>query len=402
MKKPPHPLLVHPPVLVHPLEKALRARVGLLATTLRPATVRQYNQTVRLFLAYLRDSFPELHRPDQLRRDPHILGWLESLWKRRGKLSGKPLCNHTRGAHLIRLRKLFDLLADHAFPPRPCLLLSEDIPRPDHILPRPLTPEDDARLQAELRSRHDLHSSTLLLMRLTGMRIGETIDLATDCLHHLSGDQWALHVPLGKLHSERWTPVDEQARTVIARLRFLRTLPPQTAHPKFLLPRPKGRGILCAQLRDALRGAARQAGITAHIVPHQLRHTYATTMLRAGVSLPALMKMLGHRCANMTLRYVEITQKDLQREFQLARRSPRHLLPETAAGLPGLHAPLPEPGAIVSDTVVEQVAYAIRAMELFRKLNPAIDSKPLQLRSRRLVRIRSSFQKLVPGAYGEK
>jgi|GEM_PF-3877170 len=41
-----------------------------------------------------------------------------------------------------------------------------------------------------------------------------------------------------------------------------------------------------------------------------MRHTYATTMLRAGVSLPALMKLLGHRTANMTLRYVEITQQD--------------------------------------------------------------------------------------------
>jgi integrase len=37
-----------------------------------------------------------------------------------------------------------------------------------------------------------------------------------------------------------------------------------------------------------------------------MRHTYATAMRRAGVSLPALMKLLRHRTANMTLRYVEI------------------------------------------------------------------------------------------------
>ena len=59
---------------------------------------------------------------------------------------------------MIRLRKLFGLLADHASPPRPGLLLSEDIPRPDQVLPRPLTPEDDARLQTELRRRNDLLS----------------------------------------------------------------------------------------------------------------------------------------------------------------------------------------------------------------------------------------------------
>ena len=239
--------------------------------------------------------------------------------------------------------------------------------------------------------------STLLLMRLTGMRIGETIDLAADCLHHLSGDQWALHVPLGKLHTERWTPVDEQARIVIARLSFLRTLPPQ-AQPEFLLPRPKGRAMLCGQLRAALRQAATQAGITAHIVPHQLRHTYATTMLRAGVSLPALMKLLGHRSANMTLRYVEITQQDLQREFQMAQRSPRHLIPMPAC----LPAPVPDPDAIVPNTVVEQVSATVRVLDLFRQLNPSIGHKPLQLLLRRLVRIRSAFQKLVPGATTEK
>lgn len=67
----------------HPLEEALQARVRLLATTLRPSTVRLYAYTVRLFLQYLRAAFPEVRRPADLRRDPHILGWLEHLWLRR-------------------------------------------------------------------------------------------------------------------------------------------------------------------------------------------------------------------------------------------------------------------------------------------------------------------------------
>ena len=380
----------------HGLEEALDARRRLLATTLRPATVTHYGQTIRLFTAYLRENFPDVRRASQLRRDPHILGWLEHLWLRRHKRSGKPLCNHTRGAHLIRLRKLFELLADHPFPPQPGLLLSQDIPRPDQVLPRPLRPEDDARLVTELQSRGDLLASTLLLMRLTGMRIGETVDLAADCLHHLSGDQWALHVPLGKLPTERWTPVDEQVRVLIARLSFLRTLPPRPAPPEFLLPRPNGRVALFYELRATLADAAKQAGITAHIVPHQLRHTYATTMLRAGVSLPALMKLLGHRNANMTLRYVEITQKDLQREFQLAQQSPRHLMP-----LPPSTAP-PVPQVIVADTVFDQVSAAIRILDLFRQLNPELRQKSLLLVLRRLVRVRSAFQKAVSPTNVEK
>jgi integrase len=303
----------------HPLREALQARVRLLATTLRPSTVSQYRHTVRLFLMFLEDRFPEVRRPDRMRRDPHILGWLEHLWMRRAYSSPRPLCTHTRAAHLIRLRRVFDLLADHASPPRPGLLLSEDIPRPDQTLPRPLTPEDDARLQTELRRRNDLLSNALLLTRLTGMRIGETVNLSPHCLRHLSGDDWALHVPVGKLHSERWTPVDEEVRAIVARLLFLATLPPALPGA-FLLPLLKSPEALCNDLREALCEAATQAGIASHIVPHQLRHTYATAMLRAGVSLPALMKLLGHRTANMTLRYVEITQKAPPASFSKTER----------------------------------------------------------------------------------
>jgi integrase len=382
----------HPP---HPLEEALQARVRLLATTLHPSTARQYAYTVRCFMAYLRAAFPDLRRANQLRRDPHMLGWLEHLWSRRVRYSGKPLSATSRAAHLIRLRKLLDLLADHAFPPQPGLLLGGDIPRPNQLLPRPLTPEDDARLQAELLRRNDLLSSALLLIRLTGMRIGETADLGPDCLRHLGGDQWTLHVPVGKLHNERWTPVDEQIRTLVARLRFFGTLPP-AAGGEFLLPRPKGRGVLCEQLRAVLSDAATQAGITAHIVPHQLRHTYATSMLRAGVSLPALMKLLGHRTANMTLHYVEITQKDLQREFHLARQTPRHLIPLPASLTPA------DPDVMDAAAVVDRLSTVVRAFDLYQQQNPTLNGKPLQLLLRRIVRVRSRFQKLTSGTKTEK
>lgn len=372
----------------HPLEEALQQRVRLLATTLRPATVKQYSHTVRLFLKYLRDAFPDVRRASDIRRDPHILGWLEHLWMRRVRRSGRPLCSHSRGAHLIRLRKLFDLLADHASPPRPGLLLSEDIPRPDQTLPRPLTPEDDVRLHTELRRRNDLPSNALLLTRLTGMRIGETADLSADCLRHLGGGDWALHIPVGKLHNERWTPVDGEVCAIVARLRFLTSLPPAAAPSAFLLPRPKGPAVLCNDLRAVLSQIAASAGIAAHIVPHQLRHTYATTMLRAGVSLPALMKLLGHRTANMTLRYLEITQQDLQREFHLAQKNPRYLFPLPASSNP------PDPDLADASAVLDRISTAVRLLDLFRQQNSGERDWSLKLLLRRLVRVRSLFQKL--------
>jgi len=44
-------------------------------------------------------------------------------------------------------------------------------------------------------------------------------------------------------------------------------------------------------------------------------------MIRLGVSLPALMQLLGHKDIRMTMRYVQVTQTDLQREFHFARQN---------------------------------------------------------------------------------
>ena len=381
----------------HPLQKALEAQVRLLETTLQPSTMYHYRHTVRLFLRYWNENHPEVTKPSQLRRDPHGLGWLEYLWKRR-TITGSPLNSSTRGQHVLRLRTLLDLLADLPQPPMPGLLRSRDVPPRQFRLPRPLTPEDDARLQQYWAGATDVFNCALLLQRLTGMRIGECVDLAPDCLRHLGDNRWSLHVPHGKPRSERWVPVDDRVRVAIERLTFLRTLPP-AADPRFLLPRPKGRGALLSSLRKTLRDAAEQVGIQAQIVPHQLRHSYATSMVRAGVSLPALMKLLGHHNANMTLLYVEVIQQDLQREYHAARLHPRHHVPLP----PALHTS-PVAGSSVDATAVQAaLSSALRLMDLYRQLSaPSSTNKQFLLLSRRLTRIRYLFEKLGQGPTEEK
>jgi integrase len=68
-------------------------------------------------------------------------------------------------------------------------------------------------------------------------------------------------------------------------------------------------------------------GPSIRIVPHQLRHTYATEMLRAGVGFPVLMKLLRHTSPEMTMRYLDVALTDLQREFQLVVHNLATLFP---------------------------------------------------------------------------
>jgi site-specific recombinase XerD len=312
------------------LEQVLPARVQTLATTLQRSTVNNYRCTVHRFLSYLHEDFPQVRRLSQLRRDPHLLGWFRSLCEQR-----RPLSNKTRQQYIFCLRRLLDDLACDGYSLQPNLILSDDFPPQPKYLPKPLPPDEDQRLQQELRRINDLSSNALLLTRATGIRIGECINLALDCLRSLGSDQWALHVPLGKLHTERLVPVDEDGRHTIARILELRALAPSSSLAKsagLLLPRSGGFASSYQSLCRALTRAAEEAACSNRITPHRLRHTFATEMLRLGVSLPALMQLLGHKDISMTLRYLQVTQQDLQREFHLACRTiaQRQLIPKLA------------------------------------------------------------------------
>ncbi len=185
-------------------------------------------------------------------------------------------------------------------------------------------------MQQELLRRDDLLSNALLLMRHTGMRISECADLSFDCLRLVGPGQWAIHVPLGKLKTERLVPVDSVVCQLVERIRSLRPPTAPKAGP-LLLPRPRGRYQMIRRLRAALREVTAALAIPARIVPHQFRHTYADAT--RGRQLCRRDQTLGHKSPHMTLEYLEITQQDLQREFQLALSHPRHLAPSPTISL---------------------------------------------------------------------
>ena len=343
------------------LDENFETHLQLLATTLRPHTVANYRYCTRNFLAYLHATFPHLHKLSQLHRDPHLLGWFRSLCQHH-----PPLRNYTRAQLLVQLRRMLRDLADNGHPLPSDLIRRQDFPPHDHFLPRPLSPEDDQRLQQQLRLTDTLLSNALLLIRATGVRAQECIDLRLDCLQLVGEQEAALHVPLSKLHSERWVPVDPETRRIWARIVELRALSPATWLAKsdnFLLPRCRGgRHPVYDMLCRALAQAALPAGCTSKVTLHRLRHTYATEMVRLGVSLPALMQMLGHKDVNMTLRYVEVMRLDLQREFHRARQNTAllHSIPQL---------PLPSPTAPVHadlSSIREAIATTRHLLRLFQ------------------------------------
>jgi site-specific recombinase XerD len=373
--------------LVHPLAEMFFAAIQSVTTSMSDSTKGRYRTTAEYFLRYLAEHHPDVRALDQLRRDPHVLGWLAWLASQH-----PPLVKSTRSLHVISLRRLMEELAWlHERPALVRLFHPDDVPQPAARLPRPLTPEQDRLIQQELLRRNDLTSNALLLIRYTGIRIGECVDLSFDCLRLLAPGQWALHVPLGKLNTERLVPIDDSVCQLVHRLRFFRFLS-TVPTDGLLLARRRNRSALLRELRTALTQVRTALGITRPLVPHMFRHTFATEMMRSGVSFAALMNLLGHSTPKMTLLYSEFTQTDLQREFRAARSQPRHLVPppKAATSTIGLKPDL--------TSTLHALQVAQHVMEMFRRTLPGTSAAEavIDRLSNRLTKIAVELRKLDP------
>lgn len=365
------------------LDRVLEELLRTMSATLRPKTIVHYRAFSKAFIQYLHNNYPEIRTPGQLQRNPHILGWLQSLAER-----DPPLSNRTRLAALYAIRRLFYHLADNEYPICEKLILRQDFPPRHKCLPVPVSPEVDNLLCQELRKTDDLLSNAILLIRATGMRVGECIRLKVDSLRHMGANQWALHVPLGKLHNERLVPMDEEARRIFDRILCL-TGPARTNAAEtgsFLLLRPNGKPFYYSLMREYLIEASKRAKCEP-VRLHQLRHTYATMMLRAGISLPALKEILGHRDIGMTMNYVQVSQTDLQREYHQARQKMANV-----HAVPKLAGPLVRKDDGGLSGICQGLDEIKHRLQMYRRqISGQIEDRKIQRLLRRLAKLRSTL-----------
>ena len=244
---------------------------------------------------------------------------------------------HARGLHastrtqaIQQVRTYLRWLDERALLSHPSdvLIRSSDLPKLPQYLPRPLSPDVDASLQKRWARSSNVYMLGLLLMRRTGMRIGELINLPYGCVRVDPGGNRLLKVPLGKLDNERLVPLDKPALKALNKLRRL-----GTRRRSFLIEDSPGRKSRYQNYRDALRLASQDLQDSEPIVSHRLRHTYATTLLAGGMSLVGVMRLLGHKDYRMTLRYAAITDETVLAEYTAAldRNKNRYDLPPVLA-----------------------------------------------------------------------
>lgn len=280
-----------------------RTFLASLAPTFRPATIHCYIFSLRKLYGWLDRRGLTLERLTR----PHIERWLR--W-----LHDAGLQASSRRHIIVEIRAYLRWFSERRrmTTPPDDLVRKGDLPRLPRYLPRPLSAEADRVLQQRLAASQESAASALLLMRRTGLRIGELRNLEFHCVR---GDerQPMLKVPLGKLNNERLVPLDATSVALVGRL--------QSTGPRsraWLVPGAGGARASYDRIRRVLRAHSRGLPDPTRITCHRLRHTFATQMLGAGMSLLGVMRLLGHRSYHMTLRYAAISPEVVIDEYSRA------------------------------------------------------------------------------------
>jgi len=176
----------------------------------------------------------------------------------------------------------------------------------------PLSVDEVARFWSSFRNARDLAIVGLMLMH--GLRSAEVLALH---LHDVLLSEGQLRVR-GKGNKLRFPPLAPETTQLIEHYLRLERPDPCSAALFVVLKGPaRGQPMTPAGLRSLFRHHRRTTGIQL-ANPHRFRHTFASDMVRAGISLPALMQLMGHADIQTTLHYVKVSPQDVYLQYARA------------------------------------------------------------------------------------
>lgn len=176
----------------------------------------------------------------------------------------------------------------------------------------PLSVNEVACFWRSFRNARDL--AIVGLMLLHGLRSAEVMALNRD-------DALLPEAQLrvrGKGNKLRLLPLAPETIQLLDHYLRLERPDPCSAALFVVLKGPaRGQRMTPAGFRSLFRHHRRTTGVQI-ANPHRFRHTFACDMVRAGMSLPALMQLMGHADIETTLRYVHVTPQDVYLEYTRA------------------------------------------------------------------------------------
>jgi site-specific recombinase XerD len=254
----------------------------------RPRTQSGYELATRLFLDWAKTDPSEL-------TEEHVRAYILYLREQKKQAPSsinvavcavRFFCTHTLG----REWPVFELLRVNK-------------PR---MLPTVLSTTEVRALLAAVR--HPVRRVALGTIYALGLRLGEGLRLETA---HVDAERLMVWVRDGKGAKDRGVPLP---RPLLARLRRYWKQERPTSSTRYFFVPPSGEAPLHeTTLQKTFTAAYAELGLAKHASIHTLRHSYATHLLEAGISLRTIQAVLGHKSLRTTELYTHVTQPGVER-----------------------------------------------------------------------------------------
>ena len=180
---------------------------------------------------------------------------------------------------------------------------------------KPLIPKEVDKFMGGIHRYRDL--AIVLTMLFCGLRSNEVIEMRQEDIDYENG---RLQVR-GKGKKERCIPVPLKLLRIYEQYNFFERPPDAESLHFFVVLQGKRRGLPMkpAGLRSLFRYQAGKIGLKM-ISAHKFRHLFASDLVRAGVSLAVLQKLLGHSDIQTSEIYIELLMEDIEAEYKKATK----------------------------------------------------------------------------------
>lgn len=276
-----------------------------------PRTAENYDFYLNRFVEFAGDITPEQITGELLRK--------YRLWLNRYKsANGEELAMITQSYHLIALRSFLKYFSKRDIPS----LAPDKIELPkthrkqvtflhyDEVLR--LLDGVDVNNESGLRDR-----AILELLFSSGLRVSELVNLNRD---HINTKRREFMVR-GKGQKDRPVFISQAAADWVEKYLDERqdTLAPLfISYSKNVEANTSGdyRRLTPRSIQRMIAKYARLAGITKHVSPHTMRHSFATDLLMNGADLRSVQNMLGHSNIATTQIYTHVTDAHLRDVYE--------------------------------------------------------------------------------------
>lgn len=256
----------------------------LLAGRYSHQTVKGYLGVLRRFLWYFRE------------KDPADITF-QDLEKFNSEFILKRNLSSSYQNQLISALKLYYGI----YPGKKMLLDLLERPRKERKLPVILSPEEVQRVIQGTRNLK--HKCILSLIYSGGLRISEAVNMK---IRDIDSGRMVIHIRQAKGRKDRVVGLSENL------LRLLREYYYEYRPKEYLFEGQKGGKYSDRSIQSMFKRQVRRAGIRKEVTVHNLRHSFATHLLEAGVGLSYIQELLGHSSPKTTQIYAQVSRKKLE------------------------------------------------------------------------------------------